>query len=554
MITKIPLMKVISPIIEKWKRANPIKCHYLGIHDYDGIFPEYTESTVSNRISEIIEDLRQLERLSEPYKADKFSNFEYYLVKLALETELFELKDREEFKDSPLEFIRPLTLVEGSFTKRSFAPLEDRISLIIKFERKIPDFLVQAKNILKKSLPRAKIFMSLQFLPGIINFFSSDLESFIVQTHDKTKLETWQSVNDNAIVAMKDFSKLLQEEYMPRAHSNFALGEEKFSELLKKTEFVDVSIDRLLEIGEQDLEQNYNRLKEILDERGGQKYLEKIQHDYPAPKELLTMAQQTLDRTRQFVIDSNIVAIPTDEQCKVIETPEYARKFAFAAMNTPGPFEVPEASEAYYYITPPDPSWDEDQTQKFMTFFNKPFLEMVTVHEAWPGHYLQLLYNKASKSDISKLFARSITMIEGWAHYCEEMVLEQGYEPFDKTNLEIGQLFGALVRNCRYIAAIKMHCKNMSIDEAKKLFKEKGFMTERNAEVEARRGTINPMYLNYTLGKLLLKKLRDDYIKQLGDNFSLRDFHDKLLSYGSPPIIALREILLEDPGLVSKVL
>ncbi|MHA2248361.1 MAG: DUF885 domain-containing protein [Candidatus Hodarchaeales archaeon] len=554
MNTKKPLIKVLSPVIEKWKRAKPLICHDLGIHDYDGMLPDYSESAVLNRITEIKNNLKQLEKVSSPYKEEKFSKFEYNLVKLALEGELFELRDREEFKDNPLIFIFPLTIIEGSFTKRSFAPVEDRISLIIEFERKIPDFLEQARSILKESLPQAKIFMSLQFLPGIINFYSSELESFIVQTQDRSKLETWQSVNDKAIIAMNQFSKTLQEEYMPRAHSNFALGEEKFSELLKRTEFIDIPVDKLLAIGEQDLEQNYNRLKAVLDNKGGEKYLEEIQHDYPAPEELLNTAQKTLDRTKQFVIDFNIAGVPTDEQCTVIETPEFARKFGFAAMNAPGPFEVPEASEAYYYITPPDASWDEVQIQKFMTFFNKSFLEMVTVHEAWPGHYLQLLYNKQSKSDISKLFARSVSMIEGWAHYCEEMVLEQGYEPFDRIKLEIGQLIGALVRNCRYIAAIKMHCKGMSIDKAKKLFLEKAFMTERNAEIEARRGTINPMYLNYTLGKLLLKKLREDYANQLGDNFSLREFHDKLLSYGSPPITTLREILLEDSKIINEVL
>jgi uncharacterized protein (DUF885 family) len=227
--------------------------------------------------------------------------------------------------------------------------------------------------------------------------------------------------------------------------------------------------------------------------------------------------------------------------------PTYARKFAFAAMNTPGPFEPPNANQAYYWVTPTEPEWSDEQVENHMKFFNKGFFEVVTIHEAWPGHYLQLLYNNTSESDISKTLAYSITMIEGWAHYCEEMIYESGYEPgiIDRDTLHAGQLIGALVRNVRYISAVKMHCQGMTVEESKHMFMEKAFMPEGPAQVEANRGTINPMYLNYTLGKLLIKKLREDYHHEKGDNFSLKDFHDELLRYGSPPIAVVRSVMLE---------
>ena len=172
---------------------------------------------------------------------------------------------------------------------------------------------------------------------------------------------------------------------------------------------------------------------------------------------------------------------PTDEQTTVVHTPEFARSFAFAAMSTPGPFEVEEASEAYYWITPPDANWPVERQTKFLEFFNKPFLEVVTIHEVWPGHYLQLLYNKKAKSDIAKMFSRSIAMIEGWGHYTEEMMYEVGYEPFDRKMLHVGQLLGALQRNVRYVSAIKMHCKGMTVEESKKMFMKKAFLGEDNA-------------------------------------------------------------------------
>jgi hypothetical protein len=554
MSSKPPLIDKLSSMIERWKRANLFWCNLLGIHDYDGMLPDYTEFGVKKRISEIEDDLEQLEIIAEPHKQNKFSKFEYLLVKLALERELFELKDLADFKENPLVFIRPLTWVERTYTARSFAPVEDRISLIIDFERKFPSFLDQARTVLNEKLPHPKVFLSIKYISGVLEYFSSQLQPFIEQTEDKSKLRTWQAVNEKAINALKDFHRQLQEVYLPRTRTEFALGEAKFAEYLKRTEFVDISIDKLLEIGEQDLQRNFDQLQAILKDKGGTKYLEELLQDFPPPEEILDAVQHSLTRTRQFVIDSNIASIPTEEQCKVLFTPKSSRATSFASVNPPGPFEVPEASEAYYYVTPPDPAWDERQKHEFMALFSRPIIEMTTIHEAWPGHYLQFLTMRRSESEIIKLFGLSYSMLEGWAHYCEEMVIEQGYEPFDRSDLEIGQLLEALMRNCRYVAAIKMHCKGMSIEDAKKLFQDKAFMDERHAEMQAHRGTIDPMYLNYTLGKLLLKKLREDYANQRGDVFSLRKFHDELLGYGVPPIIALREILLENPDLIPKVL
>ena len=453
-----------------------------------------------------------------------------------------------------MSFVRPLTVVESSYIKRSFASVDERISLIIKLEEKIPIFLNSAINILDDSLSAVKISMAQQFLRGTINFYKNKLSTFIMQGSKKDMIARWSEVNIIAVNALEEFAEKLDKQYLPKAHSNFALGAEKFSKLLKNTEHIEIDLDKLLQIGEENLEQNYQQMQEILKEKG-ENYINEVLSDYPTASNLIQEAQATLHRTRQFVIDSKVVDIPTNEQCHVIETPEFSRGFAFAAMNTPGPFEKPEASEAYYYVTPPDAKWTTEEQNNFLIFFNRGFLESVTIHEVWPGHYLQLLYNKKSKSEISKMFARSTSMIEGWAHYCEEMIVqEHDYAPFDRTKLRAGQLLGALQRNCRFISAIKMHCKGMTVEESVQLFKEKAFLSQKNAEIEARRGTIDPMYLNYTLGKLLIKKLRLDYQKEKQNTFSLRQFHNELLSYGSPPITALREILIEDKSLVDNIL
>lgn len=283
--------------------------------------------------------------------------------------------------------------------------------------------------------------------------------------------------------------------------------------------------------------------------------MRKVQNIHPEPQNLLEYVRETNNLAKLFLQQNDLVIIPTDDQCQVTEMPKAMREFAFAAMNTPGPFEPPEAKEAYYWVTPIEPTWSEARVKEHLQFFNDAFINNVTVHEAWPGHYLQLLWSNKTQSTIAKMFAHSYSMIEGWGLYSEEMMFQQGFRPLDSADTyHVGQLIGALVRSIRYISAIKMHCQGMSVAESKQLFMEKAYLTEHNAEIEANRGTFDPMYLNYNLGKLLIKKLLQDYKVEKGDKFSLKQFHDELLSYGSPPITILRNMVLENPGSTADIL
>ena len=534
----------IKGIIDRWLEANPGVAHGLGIHRYDGRLPNFSLEAINLRLQQIQEDLDKVDTFLQK-TGDKFQQFEMTLIRYSLLTEKFRLAEEKAFKDNPLEYIFPLTTIETSYASRSFGTVEKRIESIISIENTIPQFLNTAVENLDENLSNVKVTMSIQFLKGILSYLKDRLIAFVVQTDDEHLIENWSQANIIACDALSNFLRKLENKYLPKSTSEFKLGEEKFLKMLNMTENVDLDVDTLLKIGEEDLERNYNKMMNLLERRGAD-FLQKVRSDHSSVESLLNDARKGLDRTRNWLIEADIVDLPTDRQCEVIDTPEFARSFGFAAMNTPGPFESPEASEAYYWVTPPDSKWSKEKQEEFLQFFSRAFMETVTIHEVWPGHYLQLLYNRESKSEISKIFARSITMIEGWAHYCEEMIFESGYAPFDRDILHAGQLMGALIRNCRYIVAIKMHCRDMSIEEAKELFMRKGFMNEPTATIEARRGTVNPMYLNYSLGKFLIKKLREDYKNEQGSNFSLKKFHNLLLSYGSPPIVALRKLILEN--------
>ena len=290
----------IKGIINNWKKANPIACHYLGIHDYDGTLPNFSKEAVINRIDELKEDITYLISLRADY-SDSYTLFEFNLVKLALEKELFELETRKEYTNNPLFFIRALSIIEGSYTLRSFAPLEKRIDSIISIETKIPEFLSYAYEWLEESLPSVKVNLSIQYLQGIINYYKNKLIEFIELSADTNKKITWEKTNATAIKTMEEFLDKLRDNFLPNSHNKFALGSENYLKLLSKQEFVSIDLAELLLIGEKDLDRNYQALKDILKKKGGRKYLDEVLEDYPEADELVSYAKSTLDRVLQFL-------------------------------------------------------------------------------------------------------------------------------------------------------------------------------------------------------------------------------------------------------------
>jgi len=541
---------VYSEIISNWERANPATSSRLGIHTFDHILPDYSEEFRLQRIIELKRELQYLETLT---PVSQIEIYEWELVKFTLERELFSREILMDYKNSLVSWIYPLMRVESSITARNYASVDERLRIIIEFEKSIPDYLNKSLEIIDLELPKAKLLMGISFLSGCISYFKDTLISFVTQAEDEKLIHEWSEVNISAIEAMEKFTNILKTQYLPRAHDNFKLGKDKFLELLKNQEGVELTVEKLLLIGENDLERNYKALLSLANDKSIEEFLHEIKIDYPNPENLISESKEMLSRMTKFVKDNDLISVPNHTMCEVINTPKAFRSFAFAAMNTPGPFELPEASEAYYWITPPAPEWDADKTHQYMQFFNRGFLEYVSVHEVMPGHFLQLLKNQEAESKIMNYFAWSTSMIEGWAHYTEEMMHNYGYSDLvehtiSREKLHAGQLLGALMRNCRYVAAIKMHCFDMTVNEAKELFMNKGFMPEPNAQIEANRGTVDSMYLNYTLGKLMIMKLRDDYQKEKGEDYSIKEFHDRLLSYGSPPITVVRKLMLENAG------
>jgi len=292
--------------------------------------------------------------------------------------------------------------------------------------------------------------------------------------------------------------------------------------------------------------------RELEPDKTPREVLEDLGHQHPAPDKLLDAFRQTFTSLLGFIRSHHIVTIPSDVPPVLEETPPFMRATTQASMDSPGPFET-RATTSYFNVTLPDPSMTPAQVEGYMHSYNIGTVISTSVHEAYPGHYVQYLYSLKAPSRVRKILTAN-TNIEGWAHYTEQMMLDNGYgqpgtgakDAREAKFLRLGQLQDALLRNARYIVGIQMHTGNMTYDQAVEFFQQEGYQPKETAAVEAKRGAGDPTYLYYTLGKLEIMKLRADLMKKQGTAFSLQKFHDQFLSQGFPPIKIVREAMLGD--------
>jgi uncharacterized protein (DUF885 family) len=312
---------------------------------------------------------------------------------------------------------------------------------------------------------------------------------------------------------------------------------------------VDTPLDELLKIAETNLKQNQTAFaeaaKKINPNATLAEVLATVEKDHPPAGKLLSSTQDTLDALAQFVADHHIATIPKSERARVQETPPFMRATTFASMDTPGPFEK-VATEAYYNITLPDPKWSKAEIEDYMRGWYFALTSNVSVHEVWPGHYLQFLYAKDFPSDVRKVFGAN-TNIEGWAHYCEQMMIDEGLHA-DDPRYRLAQLQDSLLRNARFIVGIKMHTQGMTLEQARQFFVKEAFQPAKVAEAETKRGTSDAIYGYYTMGKLMILKLRDDYRAKLGDKYTLQGFHDSFIKIGPLPLPLMRKAMLGEVG------
>lgn len=536
----------------------------LGLHEYDGKITDFGRASLDAERAR----LEKFDRVLSRWPVKTLSPQSYHDLRLLQATvrgELFKFDAMHSYTRNPMTYAGALDV--NIYIKRDFAPLEQRVGSLVAILRQAPKIFSDARANLEPSLARPFVETAIAIANGSADFLGKDLVEALKEVKNAALLAEFNAANQRAVAELRSFVKWLENEKLPGAHSNFALGRANYARMLRNDEFLKLSPERVLEIGMAELKREqaiFAETARLIDPtRKPIDVFKELQKDHPTEQGLIPDTKKNLEGIRQFLIDRKIVSIPTDVRVRVEETPQFARATSFASMDTPGPFET-KATEAYYYVTPPNPTDTPQQKDEWLTAFNYYTTDVVSIHEAYPGHYLQFIHLNASSANRLQKILTSYAFAEGWAHYTEKMALDEGFglnnyaaptsaDRLRAAKYRLAQSDEALLRLCRLCSSIGLHCQGWSVEQATKFFEENCYYEANPARQEAIRGTFDPGYLYYTLGKLQILKLRRDWQAQEGAAYSLQRFHDELLRHGAPPVRLLREIMLQDRRLWDEV-
>jgi len=514
-----------------------------GLHRYDRRLEDYSAQTRQEQIQGLKDFLAKFEAIAASnLPADKAADREWVIS--SIHSDLLELESVQMWRKDPDYYSGRADNSVFVIMKRNYAPPEERLRAVIEREKQIPRLLeIGGRNL--ENPPKIYTEIALEQLPDETDFFRNDVPEAFVAVTDRSLIAQFKVANQEVISAFGSYKKYLQNSVLPRSNGDFRLGESDYRKKLLYDEMVDIPLDRLLAIGYEDLHRNQEELKKVAaqidPQRSVQEVVEELQNQHPHPDQLMRAFRDTFSGLTQFIHENKIIIIPAGDPPVLEPTPPFMRATTEASMDTPGPYESHDR-KAFFNVTTPDPKWPADRTEEWMKTFNNSEIPGTSIHEVYPGHFVQFLWIDKNPSTIRKLIY-SGTNAEGWAHYCEQMMLDEGYGNGDP-KLRLGQLDDALLRDARYIVGIQMHTGSMTLDQAREFFVKEGFQTPAVADVETKRGTADPTYLMYTLGKLQILKLRDDYRKMRGKDFSLQEFHDRLMQQGAVPLKIIRKAML----------
>jgi uncharacterized protein (DUF885 family) len=547
--------RLVDEFFDAYFQLHPNAGTSAGLHQYDSQLEDYSRAGVDRARAIAREYRARFERVNAAELAPELQA-DRELVLAHLDGELLELEEIRGWEKNPDSYSSGVTESAFTIVSRKFAPPPDRLRALLARERQMPQVFQEARHNLKNP-PRIYTEVAIEQLPGIVGFFQQDVPAAFAEVTDPELVAVFRQANGAVIAALEAYEKFLREELLPLSHGDFRIGAAAYRKKLAFDEMVDVPLDRLLQAGYADLRRNQERFRHVaalLDSRKTpEQTVADMQDDYPPPAELLSSFRQLLGALSGYVAAQHLVTIPPAPPPVLEETPPFMRALTFASMDTPGPYEQ-TAREAFFNVTLPEATWPAQQVREFMGGFNRSTMVSVAVHEVYPGHYVQFLWLQHAPSKVRKLLGCS-SNAEGWAHYTEQMMLDQGYGrnlqlPEEKDlsflKLRLGQLGEALLRDARYIAGISMHTGTMTFDQAVEFFVKEGYQPREVAVRETKRGTSDPTYLVYTLGKLQILKLREDYRRKMGAKFSLEDFHNTFLQQGFPPIKLIRKAMLGD--------
>jgi uncharacterized protein (DUF885 family) len=538
-----PLPHFVDDLLGFLHETHPTYATLDGVHMHDDLLEDLSRPAAESEAHALAGYLRRLDEI-DPEGLPEIERLEHRMLSAHVRSRMFDLEEVRTWEKNPQFYADILASSLAGQALFTHAPASERARRVLSKLRQTPRLIQAARDNIKDP-PGIFVKVGIETFRGALKFIEDDLPRAFSSVDDLHLLGDLADAQTEASQAIGKYLEHLESDVAPRARASFRLGRDKFEQKVRLDEGLSMPVDRLLAIATRELKATQEAFKSVAGRMNGADPLEvwaRTKAAHPAPGELVGVGREQLQELRTYLERQSIITLPAGEPITVAPTPDFYR-WSFASMWTPGPFES-KPTRAYYYLTDVDPSWSEERQQEYLRDYNYPTLWSISIHEVYPGHFLhyQHLRRVESKARKSIMFAPA-SFVEGWAHYCEQMMIEAGFGRQDY-GVKLGQLAESLIRLVRFVVGIKLHTEDLSVEQGVRLFREEAYMEEASARREAERGTFDPTYLVYTVGKLMLLKLRQDYKQQQGKTFSLRGCHDTLLGNGTAPFWLHRHLML----------
>ena len=538
-----PLPHFVDEYLAYLHEVQPTSATFDGVHLHDDLLEDLSRRAVDGQVRDLGALARRLAAI-DPSRLTDTERLERPAIEANIRARLFELESVRTWERSPQHYADIISTSLAGQALFEYAPLEQRARRSVSKLRQVPR-LIQAARDTVKDPPGIFVKVGLESMRGTQRFIDEDLPRAFSRLDDLHMLGDLADASIEASASLGSYIEYLEKDLAPRSKGSFRLGRDRFREKLRVDEGLTLDVDVLLSIATRELNATQEEFRRVASRlNGGDPHAawERAKADHPPAGQLVAVAQQQLGELVDFIAANRIVTIPPGAPVEVAPTPKFYR-WTFASMWTPGPFES-RPIRATYYITDVDPAWPAERQAEHLRDFNYGNLWSISIHEVFPGHFLHYQHLRQIDSKLRKsILFSSTALVEGWAHYCEQMMLDEGFRK-DEPGVRLGQIAEALIRLARFIVGIRLHCEDMSVEQGVRFFRDEAFLEEASARREAERGTFDPSYVLYSAGKLMILKLREDYNAKMGSAFSLRKFHDELLGNGTVPLWLHRSLML----------
>ncbi len=544
--------QIVDRFLEGYFRFHPTSATSLGFHEYDSYLEERDPEAIQGECERLRDVQQQLRRHIDPATLDLQQRIDFEILNSVIESELLDLQEIRTWQRNPAYYNWLASDAVYSLLIRAYAPLDDRLQAVAQRQQRIPLLLQTGRRNLRAALdapggvPKIWVEIALEEFEGAKDFFQTVVTAAVGQSTDTALVDQVLSQNQQVLAEVEEMIAFLRQELLESARGDFALGADVFRRKLLLDEAVETPLTDLLARGQEELRRTQDQMRalarQIDPDRSLPEVIERLAGEHAAADDLIPSYRRRIEMARQFVIERDLVTVPEGE-LHIVETPSFLRSLLFAALDPPGPFERVKLP-TYFYVTPAESTWSATETDEYLRQHNDYSQIVTIIHEAFPGHYVQCAQCHRTPSRVRRAFM-SGTFVEGWAHYCEQLVMDEGFAR-DDLKLQLFQLYEALWRIGRLVVATRMHTEGLSFNDAVDIFMGECYQERANAIREVKRFTTDPLVLIYSWGKWQIQDLREAYRQRRGPDFSLKEFHDRLLGEGEPPVALLRRLLLAD--------